>query len=505
MAVTLICLPLVAALLVWLMKPGMKRARVLPVVGILHLGLVIWALTHAFRLRPDAWLRLDPLGGWVLLVVSVLFCLCALYAPAYMALRRERDFGVFSACMLLFLGMASLVATSRHPAVLWVGMEAMTLSATPLIYYNHNRRSLEATWKYLLLGSVGMALALLGTFFTAYAAQLGGLGEPLYFDHLVPVAQRFSVPWLKVGFVFILVGYGTKMGLAPLHAWKPDAYGETPGIVGAILAGGVTSCAFLALLRMFGLVAAAGQADFARDLLVGAGLLSMAWAALFMIRQNDLKRLLAYSSVEHMGILVFGLGIGGMGTFFALLHIAANALVKGVLFLSTGNIQRAYDSRTVPDVSGAFRRMPVSASLLFLGFAAITATPPFAPFVSVFGISAEALRAGRGLATALFLALLGIIFLGMGSTLLPALQGQPRRDRTRTPFRDTFSTTAPVAGALLLALLLGLWMPRPVDLLLKRAASMVEGRTVEANGSRPTLQLRVEPPQAASALPGGQP
>jgi len=476
MNLALINLPFLAALLVWLMKPGMARARVLPVVGTLHLGLVVFALTHSFRLKPDAWFRLDPLGGWILLVVSLLFTLCAWYAPAYLALRRDRDFGVFGVCLLAFLGTASLVATSRHPGVLWVGMEAMTLTTTPLLYFNHNKRSLEATWKYLVICSVGMALALLGTFFLAYAASLAGLGEPIYFDRLVKGAASMPAPWVKAGFVLLLVGYGTKMGLAPMHTWKPDAYGETPGIVGAILAGGVTSCAFLALLRMYAVVCAAGQGDFARSLLAGLGLFSMAWACVFMVRQADLKRLLAYSSVEHMGILAFGVGMGGLATRFALYHVAANAFVKTALFLGIGNVHRAYAARTVPEVSGVMRRLPVTGWLLMLGFLAITCSPPFAPFLGVFGILRGAFEGGHGPAAALFLVLLGLVFVGMGTTVLPALQGAPSRRRARTPYGDTVATTAPILAALLLALVLGLWLPKPAAALLERATILAEGR-----------------------------
>jgi hydrogenase-4 component F len=476
MILALINLPLLGALLVWFMKPGIRRARVLPVIGALHLALVILALTTTYRLKPEAWFRLDPLGGWFLVVVSLLFLICAFYAPAYLALRPERDYAVFGVCMLGFLAMASLTAASRHPGVLWVGMEAMTLVTTPLIYYNHNKRSLEATWKFLIIGSVGLALALLGTFFIAYAADLGGIGEPLYFDRLIAQGSALPANWVKAGFVLVLVGYGTKMGLAPLHTWKPDAYGETPGIVGTILAGGVTSCAFLALTRMYSVVAAAGQGEFARNLLVLMGLLSMAWALVFMIRQNDLRRLLAYSSVEHVGILAFGLGIGGAATRFALLHVGANALVKIVLFLASGNIVRSYSSHGVSEISGAMRRVPVSGWLFLLGFVAITCSPPFAPFVAIFGISTSAIQGGHPLAGALFLVLLAGLFMAMGSVVLPVLFGVPSPKRTRTPYRDTFGTTAPVAAALLLALILGLWMPKPVAGLLSRAAALAEGK-----------------------------
>jgi len=472
----LIYMPLIAAAIVWFMKPGLHRARVLPVAGVLHLALVLVALTRSSHLQPDAWFRLDALGGWMLLVVSTIFTLCSLYAPAYLALRMERNFGVFGVAMLGFLGMASLVATSRHPGVLWVGMEATALSTTPLLYYNKNKRSLEATWKYLLICSVGMALALLGTFFVAYAAQQGGLGEPIYIDRLVANARAMPTPWLKAGFVLLLVGYGTKMGLAPMHTWKPDAYGETPGIVGTILAGGVTTMAFLSLLRFFSIMAAAGLGLFCRELLVGMGLLSMAWAFVFMIRQGDLRRLLAYSSVEHMGILAFGVGIGGKATLFALFHVAANALVKSVLFLGSGNIVRSFSSKSLADVSGAMRRLPVSGWCFLLGFLAIVGSPPFAPFTSIFGIASTALGGGHLLAGSLFLALLAAIFTAMGSVILPVLQGNPNPASVRTHYEDTFGLTAPLVLALALALILGTWLPGPLQSLLARAALLVEGQ-----------------------------
>ncbi|BDU71637.1 proton-conducting transporter transmembrane domain-containing protein [Mesoterricola silvestris] len=476
MILALTLMPLAAAAIVWFMKPGLHRARVLPVAGVLHLALVLLALTRSFQPQPDAWLRLDPLGGWMLLVVSTIFTLCSLYAPAYLALRMERNFGVFGVSMLGFLGMASLVATSRHPGVLWVGMETTALATTPLLYYNKNKRSLEATWKYLLICSVGMALALLGTFFVAYAAQQGGLGEPIYIDRLVANARAMPVPWLKAGFVLLLVGYGTKMGLAPMHTWKPDAYGETPGIVGTILAGGVTTMAFLSLLRFFSIMAAAGLAGFCRELLVAMGLVSMAWAFVFMIRQGDLRRLLAYSSVEHMGILAFGVGIGGKATLFALFHVAANALVKSVLFLGSGNIVRSFSSKSLADVSGAMRRLPVSGWCFLLGFLAIVGSPPFAPFTSIFGIASTALGGGHLLAGSLFLALLAAIFTAMGSVILPVLQGNPNPPSVRTHYEDTFGLTFPLVLALALALILGTWLPGPLHSLLTKAALLVEGQ-----------------------------
>ena len=479
MAWYLILLPLLAAAFAYRTPSAALRARVLPATAVLHLLGVIVALLLAAHRDWDmrgVWLGLDALGGWVLLVVSVLFLVCALYAPAYLALRPERDHRIFIACFLCFLGMASLVAQARHPGLVWVGMETTTLATAPLIYFNHNRHSLEAAWKYLIIGSVGIALALLGTFFIAYAAHMGSVEEPLQFTRLMQEAATLSKPWLRAGFVLTLIGYGTKMGLAPLHTWKPDAYGETPGIVGALLAGGVTSCAFLALLRVFAVVSAAGEQAFAQELMIGFGLLSMAWAMVLMVRQHDFKRLLAYSSVEHMGILVLGIGLGGLAARFALFHLAANAIVKSVLFMAAGNIHRSYASRQVPHVTGAVRRTPLSAWLFLLAFLAITGTPPFAPFVSEFNIATSAFSQHSAWIGAAFLVLLCGVFLAMSDTVVKMIFGSPSPRRERTPYKDTFATTAPLVMALGLSLVLGLWLPRPLGAMLQNASEWVEGR-----------------------------
>ncbi|HJW72417.1 MAG TPA: proton-conducting transporter membrane subunit [Geothrix sp.] len=487
MTLLLIVLPLLAAALAWFIKSPAIRVRLLPAMALVHLALLILAVRGWRDLPHGAWLGLDALGGWVLMVVSVLFTICALYAPSYLALRPDRDHRIFTVCLLAFLGLASLLAQARHPGVAWVAMETTTLVTAPLIYFNRNRRSIEATWKYLVIGSVGIALALLGTLFVAYAAHMGGVEEPLHYTRLMAEAGRLSRPWLRAGFVLTMVGYGTKMGLAPLHTWKPDAYGETPGIVGALLAGGVTSCAFLALLRIYAVVAAAGEAPFAREILMGFGLLSMVWALVFMVGQTDFKRLLAYSSVEHMGILVFGIGIGGLAARFALFHLAANALVKSVLFLSAGNIHRSYASKQLPHVTGAIRRTPVSAALFFIGFLAITGLPPFAPFISEFNIASSALTTGHVFAGAAFLVLLGGIFLTMSDTVMQVVFGVPSPQRVRTPYRDSFTTTAPLILALVLALGLGLWLPKPMRAMLESAADTVEGHAPTVREVKPVF------------------
>jgi hydrogenase-4 component F len=473
----LILFPLGMALVTFTVDSNRYRPWLLPLGAAGHLGMVLNLLgQQADRTALSGlggWLLLDPLGKVVLGFVSVLFFLCSLYAPGYLALRADRPNRVFCANLFVSLAMMTLVTLSHHLGLMWVAMEATTLVSAPSIYFNHNARSLEATWKFLLIGSVGIALALLGSFFLAYSSLNSGLETTLLFDQLVKDAPRLSPPWMHAAFVLLFVGYGTKMGLAPMHTWKPDAYGEAPGLVGVLLAGGVTSCAFIAILRVYQICRAGAEAEFAREILIFMGLLSMGVAAAFMIRQRDFKRMLAYSSVEHMGILVLGIGIGRMAVYGALLHMINNGLTKGVLFLSAGNIHRAYGSKFTDDVSGAIRRVPLSGALFMAGFLAITGSPGFGPFVSEFTIVNAAVVSGQFLVVGLFLLMLGVAFVGMGSTVLSVVQGNPPGQTPATGFRDSVATGAPILLFMALVLLLGLYIPPPLDTLLREAVAFL--------------------------------
>lgn len=470
--ITLIIVPLVAALIAFAIPSDRWRPSIVASAAGIHLLLTIRLRTGA--VSHDGWLAVDSLGYIILCVVSLLFALCSIYAIGYLRVRKERSNRIFTVCLLTFLAMTTVITLSQHLALLWVAMEGATLSMAMLIYFNHNARSLEAAWKYLMVGSVGIALALLGSLFVGYAAFLGVEGKAsLLFGDLLSNAGNLARPWLRAGFVFLLVGYGTKMGLAPLHTWKPDAYGEAPGIIGALLAGGMTNCAFLALMRIFRITVAAGEGAFAREILLGIGLLSMAVAAIFLAGQRDFKRMLAYSSVEHMGILVFGIGLGGVAVFGSLLHVINNALTKVVLFLSAGNIHRAYGSKNIDVVRGALRRLPISGSLFFAGFLVITGSPPFGTFISEFTILSGAMQSGHFWPAALFLLFLIVIFIGMGSTVLSVIQGSPGASAD-TGFRDSFLKTIPIFIAILLVFMMGVWIPQPLYTYIENAARTLQ-------------------------------
>jgi len=477
LALALVLVPLGLAPVAFLLPSERWRPWLLPLGGAARLALTAAALPRQDVTALSGWLQLDALGKVLLLLLDVLFFLCALYAPAYLKMRASRDNRALCGCMLAFLGTSGLVAQAHHLGLLWVAIEATTLASAPTLYFNRNTRSLEATWKYLLIGSVGIALALLGSFFLAYSAVRGGAGSSLLVEDLVRDAARLSPAWLHAAFIFLFVGYGTKMGLAPMHTWKPDAYGEAPGLVGTLLAGGLTGCAFLAVLRFFQICQAAGQAAFARQIMIAIGLVSMLVAGAFMARQRDYKRMLAYSSVEHMGILVLGVGVGGGALFGALLHLVNNGLTKGVMFLSAGNIHRAFGSKLTTEVSGALRRVPISGALFLAGFFAVTGTPPFGPFISEFTILRAAMQGGQVWVAVVFLVAITVVFLGMGATVLQIVQGEPRPGREPTGFRDTALTVGPPLALLALVLMLGLYIPPPLQALLAEAARALEPRS----------------------------
>jgi hydrogenase-4 component F len=469
-----ILIPLLLGGLALAIRSNLKRPWLLPIGGAAHLIGTFAVLLGKAPAANDAWLGLDPLNSVVLGFLSLLFFLCSVYARGYLVLRPNQPNRIFTASLLVFLAMLTLAVEAQHLGLMWVAIEACTLSSAPLLYFNQNPRSLEATWKYLLIGSVGIALALLGSYFLAYSALHGGMSASLFFPDLVREAPHLSHPWLRTAFILLFVGYGTKMGLAPMHSWKPDAYGEAPGLVGALLAGGLTTAAFLAVLRFFQICTAAHDVAFARSMMVTLGLFSMAVAAVFMVRQRDYKRMLAYSSVEHMGILVLGIGIGGAGIFGSLLHLINNGLTKGVLFLAAANIHRAYGSKRVEDVSGAIRRLPVTGALFLAGFFAITGSPPFGPFFSEFTILRASVAAGRFWVAGLFLVMLFVVFVGMSSTVFAVVQGEPSAEAKASGYKDNFFTVAPIVVFLSLVLLLGVYVPPPLSHALAQAASFIE-------------------------------
>jgi hydrogenase-4 component F len=458
----LIFLPLIGAGLAALWPVERTRPWLLPVFGAAHAALVCWMLAAPPALVPGAWFAFDPLARAVLPAVSLLFLACAAYGVSYLRLRAERPNRAFVALLLAILGLLSAGHQARHLGFLWITTEAVTLAAVPLIHFNGTPRAFEATWKYLLVGGTGIALSLLGSFCLGYASLHGGGDGDLTFAALTAQGAGLSRPWVLIAWVLLLVGYGTKMGLAPFHTWKPDAYGEAPAMVGAMLAGGVTTVAFTAILRVRAVVEAAGAGEIANRTLLVLGLFSMLLAALLLLATRDFKRMLAYSSVEHMGILVLAAAFGPTGVWAALFHVWSNSLTKGALFLSAGNIRRAAGARTVDEVSGMTSLTPQSAAIFVAGMFAVTACPPFGPFFSELRVLRAAFATGNSGAAVGFLGALLFVFFGLTRLVFAIVDGRPRvapasGGEKRVP--ETLGVILPPLVLLGLSLWLGLATP----------------------------------------------
>ena len=334
---------------------------------------------------------LDALSTFILFIIGTVGLACSFYMRSYMdeqvtqGMIAPTRLNLFFFLFHMFL-LAMVIATIANSiGVQWVAIEATTLATTFLIAFWRRRESLEAGWKYLILCSVGISLALFGVVLLYYSSLhvLSDVSQGLNVTQLLPVADRLNPHVLKLAFIFILVGYGTKVGLVPMHSWLPDAYAEAPAPVVAMLAGVLEVVAVYAILRMRVIVDHAVSADFTGGLLALLGFASFVTAAFFILIQHNYKRLFAYSSIEHMGIAMIGFGVGGtLGTFGGLFHLLNHAFAKSMAFFAAGNIHRRFHTVEIGHVQGLVVAQPWTAMALMISGLALSALPPFASFAS---------------------------------------------------------------------------------------------------------------------------
>lgn len=464
-------LPFAAALAGLAVKGHRGLMTLLIAVAALHFSIVasFWAaMPENFPLIA---LELDEVGLVVLTVVSAVFLAVSAYTPYYLRSKGMATTRTYVSCCLALLGAMTISAATQHFGVLWVAVEASTLAGAPLLAHRTTPAKLEATWKYLLLCSVGVALALLGTIFLGVGAtQTSTHLASLTVAEVTRVAPEMPGVWLRVAFVLLLVGYGTKMGLAPVHAWVPDAYSEAPSTASALFSGAISNTAFLGIWRSTAVMNAAGLGEFAGDLLVVFGLASLLVAAVFILRQKDLKRMLAYSSVENYGLLALGLGLGGAGAYGSLLHLVSHSLAKVLLFMVAGNVLVICGTRSVGSLKGLARRAPWTGALFAAGFFAITGSPPFGLFWSVLAIVKASME--RPWVAVVALLLLAAIFIGMASICVSVLQGESIGENGQVNPRAAEPPGAVVSPALvcLAVFALGVTIPPALDAVIATAA-----------------------------------
>ena len=415
----------------------------------------------------NAFVVLDPLGLILLSIISFLFLSVSVFMIGYFQHEQRRN-RVFMACLFFLLSTMSLVAVSYHFGLMWVAIEATTLFSAPLISFHRNQQSLQATWRYLMICSVGIALALMGTFFLAIAAHDV---HTLLLSALLKGSSSLSVNWLKLSIIFFIVGYGCKMGLAPTHSWKPEAYGQAPGMVVVLMAGALTQCSFLALLRVSQICHKTGLTGFYSSILIVSGVLSLLVPALFILGEKNIKRAFAYSSIEHMGLLVIGLGLGPIGLFGALFHMINNAIAKVIMFLTAGSIAQKYGSSRADEVTGVIHIYPQTGIFLIAALLAGTGIFPFATFHSELLILNAAVISKHYTLAAVGIACLAIIFIGIGRIILGVIHGQPKEPLIAKK-ENIYMNTA-IATAVVLLISIGIWMPHPLEKLLHDAVVLV--------------------------------
>ncbi|MFH2137291.1 MAG: proton-conducting transporter membrane subunit [Candidatus Omnitrophota bacterium] len=433
-SILLIIIPFLLGLVCFFTRNDFFRRGLIVFGAGIHFSLTCLAWVKQTSAFSGEWFAFDNISILFLTITSVLFLGGAVYCVQYLSdesrqhenvknkRKRFTNEAVFSGCFLLFLSTMTLVIASQHLAVLWVGIEATTLASAPLIYFHRTKRSLEATWKYLLICSVGIAIALLGIFFLAVA---NNNQQELFLIKMIGNAGQINTPWLKASFLLLFVGYGTKMGLAPFHTWLPDAHSEAPSVVSALLSGALLNCAFLGILRVYQICIAAGLQAYCQEIFIVFGLLSVLFAAVFILGQTDYKRMLAYSSVEHMGIITLGLGLGGGAVLGSMINMLGHSLTKAGLFFIAGNILSYFRTKKISDIHGLIaEKMRRSGVFWLVGFLLITGTPPSGIFLGKFIILKEALLQGHYWITFIFLAALAIVFIGMARIFILMTQGK---------------------------------------------------------------------------------
>ena len=404
----------------------------------------------------------DPFNVFLVALTAFVGFTTAVFSRPYMKIEEQHGrldparLRLYHSMFQLFNFTMLLALTTNNVGILWVAMEAATLTTVLLVSLYRTPASLEAAWKYFILCGVGIAQALFGTILLYFAAEklLGAGGGALLWTELHAVRAGLEPTVLSLAFVFLLVGYGTKVGLVPLHNWLPDAHAEGPTPVSAVLSGLLLNVALYAVVRCKVLVDGALPGAFARNLMIGFGLLSVVVAAFLLSRQKDIKRLFAYSSIEHMGIITFAFGLGGpIANFAGLLHMTVHSLTKSAIFFAAGHAAQKAGTQIMDDIRGLITISPVVGWGLAIGALAILGTPPFGVFASEFLILTSAMRE-QPWATPFLLVSLGVAFAAIFSKVQPMVFGETTA--ARLPVRPAMM---PVFAHLALVLMLGLWIP----------------------------------------------
>lgn len=411
---------------------------------------------------------LDSLNLLFLIALVVVTVCVMIYQGFNYCKNAKENLKYYSIFFLFFLSMVGALL-SNHLGLTWVFVEATTLTSAYLIMLHKSKNSLEATWKYTFLCSIGISLAFVGIILLLIGS---GSVNSLFYNDLYANATAINPFWLKLSFIFILIGFGTKAGFAPVHSWLPDAHAEAPSPVSAMLSATLLNSAVLVILRLVKLMSLAGLGHTVQVLMLTMGLLSIFITAVYVYRINNYKRMLAYSSVENMGIIAIGIALGSLGTIGALIHVLSHSLIKSSLFLTSGNILHLYNTKEVAEVKDLTHKNKCTAWLWLLGAMLILAIPPSPLFLSEFLIIKQFLLNGQVVLCVITVLLLTIILYGIMSTVLKMDYSKDANKETE-PVKLPFNNYLPQIFLIVTAIVLGIYMPNGLFELIKSAGEII--------------------------------
>lgn len=483
--VAILAVPLVATLATAIRDWRVARALTVA-AGLVTLGLAValaLAVDHGRVLTTaGGWLRLDSLGAVFLAATGLLYAATAVFSVGYFAGHEdEHGFGRYSrrysGLLNLFAWSMVLVPLASDFGTLWVAVELTTILSALLVAIDRTDAALEASWKYVLIASCGLGIALLAIILL-YATGTAALGDAYVprFGRFFGAADALSDDTVRLAFVLAVVGFGTKVGFVPTHTWLPDAHSEAPAPVSALLSGSLLAAAFYAILRFFQVAVAAGDRAFAEHVLIVFGAVSLVAASLFVLRQGNFKRLLAYSSIEHMGVIALGIGFGApLAVAGALLHVITHASAKGLAFLGSGALLRRFQTKEVQGVTGAATVSPVSGPMFMVAALALSGLPLSGVFRSEFQIVSGGFAQPQYVGVAILIVFVNLAFFGViwhaGRMVLSAPDGTTERGET------SWWMVAGMAACLLVVVALGVHLPHSLSDLLSGAVQRLHTPT----------------------------
>lgn len=441
------------------------------------IALAIGVLNQGTLISSGKAFLIDPFNVYLIVLTAFVGFTTSIFSAPYMAHEKEigrlsdRRLKLYYAMYQGFMLAMYLVLTTNNMGIMWVAMEGATLATVLLVSLYRTPESIEAAWKYFILCGVGIAQALFGTILLYYAAvQIGDAEHALFWSVLYENSSKLNPEVLEIAFVFLLIGYGTKIGLVPLHNWLPDAHSEGPTPMSAVLSGLLLNDALYAVVRNKMLVDGATQSNMAGYLMMGFGLLSFLVAAILLHRQKDIKRLFSYSSIEHMGMMTFAFGMGGpLATFAALLHMTVHSLAKSAIFVTVGHAAQLAGTQSMARIRGLIKTQPNIGWGLLMGTIAIAGFPPFGVFTSEFLVLLATMHGYPWLAPLLLLGI-GIAFAGLFRHIQPMVYGE--RPENQKPIQ---ANLWPVTIHLALVLWLGLSIPGFLAHWFSQATQLISG------------------------------